>query len=73
MSGPFTVMEQATLAVPANESVTRIVKVEVPAGPVGVPETTPVAAASVNPAGKVPAVISKTSGGVSPVAGKACE
>jgi hypothetical protein len=62
-----TVMLKAFVADIAFESVTRTVKLLVPVA-VGVPEITPVLAASVNPEGRTPEASDQPYGGVPPVA-----
>ncbi len=66
------VISKALLLVAPAKSVTRAVKLEVPAV-VGVPEISPVAALSVNPAGSEPVLLDHVYGGVPPVAVKVCE
>ena len=72
-AGALIEMLRFALAVLAglSESVTVAVKLMVPTcGPVGVPVIAPVAAFSVSPAGKLPAVIDHEYGVVPPVACK---
>jgi hypothetical protein len=64
----FTVMLRAFVVVLLAESVTCTVKLEVVAGPVGVPVIAPVAALRFKPAGKVPTVIAQFVYGVTPPA-----
>ena len=67
----FTVMLRALVTFWAP-AVTRTVKLEVPVA-VGVPEMTPVLAASVSPAGSAPLAIDHVYGGVPPVAASVVE
>ena len=69
-SGTATiVIVQFTEDVEEFVSVTCKVNAEVPGGPVGVPETTPVEVFSVRPLGRDPAVIANVNGSSPPVTG----
>ena len=57
----------------AAESVTVIVKFDVPAGPSGVPEITPFDSSSSRPAGSEPALVLKVRAPVPPVTTTVCE